>query len=126
MQIVAALFADTLDTAQVEGPSTRLDIGGIRFSEAAPSGFPATLDPHLFVIVRCAPEDPPEAVLEVRFLRGEEQVARNVQPLVIEPGKFAYRLIRAELEFPEPGTVEAHCAIDRGDPVVVPLTLLAP
>jgi len=53
-------------------------------------------------------------------------VARNMQPIMVEPGKFAYRLVRAELEYPGPGTIEAHCALDRGEPVVVPLTLLAP
>jgi hypothetical protein len=34
--------------------------------------------------------------------------------------------VRAELEFPGPGTVEAHCRIDLGDVTVVPYTLLAP
>ncbi|MCB0952180.1 MAG: hypothetical protein H6517_02410 [Microthrixaceae bacterium] len=126
MQIVAALFAETLDTEVAEGPSTRLDIGGIRFSQVAPGPFPVTIDPHLFVIVRCAPGDEPDAVLEVRFLRDGEPVARNMQPIMVEPGKFAYRLVRAELEYPGPGTIEAHCALDRGEPVVVPLTLLAP
>jgi len=125
MQIVAALFADDLDVRQVEGPSTRLDLRGIKFSEAAPS-FPTTVEPHLFVIVRCGPDEPGDAVLEVRFLRDGEQVARNVQPLQVEPGRFAYRLVRAELDYPAPGTVEAHCAIDRGEPVVVPFTLLPP
>ena len=134
MQIVAALFADDLDVRQVDGPSTRLDLRGIKFSEAAAGPFPVRIEPHLFVIVRCAPGDSPDAVLEVRFLRqgaagdehqGEpEQVARNVQPLQIEPGKYAYRLVRAELEFDGPGTIEAHCSIDRGEPVVVPFTML--
>ena len=49
----------------------------------------------------------PDGALEVQFLRDGEQIARNVQPLSIEPGKFGYRLVRAELEFPEAGTVEA-------------------
>jgi hypothetical protein len=124
MQVVSATFADDLQIREVAGPSTRLDLTGVKFSEAAPGGFPLTIEPHLFVIVRCAEGDSPDAVLEVRFLRGEEQVARNVQPLQIEPGKFAYRLVRAELDFPEPGTVEAHVSIDRDDPVVVPFTLL--
>jgi hypothetical protein len=135
MQIVAALFADDLDVRQVEGPSTRLDFRGIRFSEAAAGPFPVRIEPHLFVLVRCAPDDSPEAVLEVRYLRtdpvpepgGEpEQVARNVQMLQIEPGRFAYRLVRAELDFEGPGTVEAHCRIDGGDAVVVPLSMLPP
>jgi len=125
MDIVAALFAEDLAVREAPGPSTRLDLTNIKFSEAAP-GFPAEVEPHLFLIVRCRPGDEPNAVLEVRFLRDGEQVARNVQPLQIEPGKFAYRLVRAELRFDEPGTVEAHCSIDRDEPVVVPYTLLAP
>ena len=62
----------------------------------------------------------------MQFLRGDEQIARNVQPVQIEPGKFGYRLVRAELEFEEYGTVHAHCRVDMGDPVVVPYTLLPP
>ena len=49
-----------------------------------------------------------------------------MSPFTVEPGKFTYRLVRGELEFPDYGTVEAHCRIDRGEPVVVPLTLLPP
>lgn len=124
MQVVSALFAQDLQIREVDGPSTRLDIGGIKFSEAAPSEPPFRIEPHLFVIVRCATVDKPQAMLEVRFLRGEEQVARNVQPLSIEPGKFAYRLVKAELDFDEYGTVEAHVSLDRGDPTVVPFTVL--
>jgi hypothetical protein len=125
MEIVAALFADDLDVRQVEGPSTRLDLSGIKFSQAVES-FPATIEPHLFVIVRCSADERGEGVLEVRFLRDGEQVARNAQMLQIEPSKFAYRLVRAELEYAGPGTVEAHCRIGDGAVVVVPFTLLAP
>lgn len=124
MQVVSALFAEDLQIREVDGPSTRLDIGGIKFSEAAPGEPPFRIEPHLFVIIRCANDDEPQAVLEVRFLRGAEQIARNVQPLSIEPGKFAYRLVRAELDFDDYGTVEAHVSLDRGEPTVVPLTLL--
>ena len=48
------------------------------------------------------------------------------QPLQVDPGKFKYQLVRAELEFEEFGTVEAHCRIDMGPVTVVPYTLLAP
>jgi hypothetical protein len=44
----------------------------------------------------------------------------------VEPGKFNYRLVRAELTFDEPGTVEAHCRVDQGDVLVVPLTVMPP
>lgn len=126
MQIVSALFADDIAVRQVEGGAARIDLTGIQFSAAAPGPFPVTVTPHLIVIVRCPADEPGTGALEVVFRRDGEQVARNVQPLQVEPGRFAYRLVRGELEFPSTGTVEAHCRIDMGDPVVVPYTLLEP
>ena len=126
MQIVAALFADNIELRQVPGPSTRIDLTGIQFSAAAPSPVPVTIAPHLVVIVYCPPGSRDSAALEVVYRRGDEQIARNVQPLAIEPGKFNYRLVRAELSFDDYGTVEAHCRIDFGPTVVVPYTLLPP
>ena len=126
MQIVAALFIEGIDLRQVAGPSTRIDLTGVQFSAPAPRAVPVTIEPHLCVIVRCAEGERAEAALEVVFRRGGEQIARNVQALAIEPGKFGYRLVRAELEFDDYGTVEAHCRIDMGDPTVVPYTLLPP
>ncbi len=126
MRILAALFIDTIDLRQVEGPSTRIDLGGIKFSQTAPAPFPVTLEPHLVVLVHNPDGGRPDAVLEVTYWRGDEQLARNVQPLQVEPGKFNYRLVRAELTFDEPGSVEARCCVDRAEPVVVPLTILPP
>ena len=126
VQILAALFIDTIDIRSVDGPSTRIDLGGIKFSQAAPGPFPVTLEPHLVVVVHNPPGAKPDAALEVTYWREDDQIARNVQPLSVEPGKFNYRLVRAELTFDEPGTVEARCRIDLGDAVVVPFTLLAP
>lgn len=126
MDILAALFIDGIELRQVPGPSTRIDVTGIQFSAAAPAPVPVTLEPHLVVIVRCAPDEPGSAALEVVYRRGDEQLARSVQPLQVEPGKFNYRLVRAELEFDEYGTVEAHCRLDLGPVVVVPFTLLPP
>ena len=127
MQIVAALFVENIEQRTVAGPATRLDLGGVMFSMAAPSGFPVTVAPHLVVIVRCAPGETGTDVLEVIF-RDEagEQVARNVQPLQVEPGKFGRQLVKGELTYPAPGTIEAHCRTAKGDAVVVPLTLLPP
>ena len=125
MQILAALFIDTIDLRQVEGPSTRIDLGGIRFSQVAPDGFPDNLEPHLVVLVHNPVDGEADGVLEVTYWRDGEQIARNVQPLQVEPGKFNYRLVRAELSFDEPGTVEARCRIGQSDPMVVPLTVLA-
>jgi hypothetical protein len=126
VQILAAVYIDTIDIRSVPGPSTRIDLGGIKFSEAAQGPFPVTVEPHLVVIVRCPTAGTPNAVLETTYWRDDEQVARNVQPVQVEPGKFGYRLVRAELTFDEPGTVEARVRIDQGDPVAVPFTLLPP
>jgi len=126
MEILAALFLDGIDVRSVDGPSTRLDLTGVQFSALAPSPPPVTIEPHLCVIVHCPPGARDTAALEVVFLRGDEVMARNVQPLQVEPGKFNYRLVRAELTFDEPGTIEAHCRIDLGPVVVVPFTLLGP
>ncbi len=126
MQIVSALFIDEIDLRPVPGPSTRIDLKGIQFSAAAPSPLPLTWSPHLCVIVRCPDEAGGEGVLEVTFHRGEEQIARNVQPFEVEPGKFTYRLVRAELEFEEYGSIEARCRIGQGPATTVPYTLLPP
>ncbi len=126
MDIVAAVFIEDIELRPAPGPSTRIDLKGIYFSMAAPSSVPVTLEPHLLVLVRCRPDEPGTGALEVLYRRGDEEVARNVQPLQVEPGKFNYRLVRAELEFPDHGTVEAHCRIDLGPVTVVPFTLLPP
>ena len=126
MQIVAALFMDEINLRQVPGPSTRIDLTGVQFSAVAPPPLPLVWAPHLVVIVRCGHDEPANAALEVVYYRDGEQIARNVQALQIEPGKFGYRLVRAEMEFSEYGTVEAHCRIDLGPETIVPYTLLAP
>jgi hypothetical protein len=126
MQIVAALFIDEINLRQVPGPSTRIDLSGIQFSAVVAAELPTTVAPHLVVLVRCGLDDSPDAALEVTYHRAGEQIARNVQPLQIEPGKFGYRLVRAEIEVADYGTVEAHCRLDLGPVTVVPYTLLPP
>jgi hypothetical protein len=126
MQIIAALFIDGIDLRQVPGPSTRIDLTGVQFSAPAPTAVPVTVAPHLVVVVHCPVDGSPNAALEVVYRRDGEQIARNVQPLQVDPGKFNYRLVRAELEFEDYGTVEAHCRIDMDPAVVVPYTLLPP
>ena len=126
MDIVAAVFIESIDVREAPGPSTRIDLTGVHFSQAAPTPAPCTLEPHLVVLVRCRPDEGGTGALEVAYKRGDEQVARNVQPLQVEPGKFSYRLVRAELTFDDYGTVEAHCRIGTGAPVIVPFTLLPP
>jgi hypothetical protein len=127
MDIVSALFVENINLRQVPGPSTRIDLTGIMFSLPAPSEPPVTLTPHLVVFIRCRPDEPGNAILEVVFKdeKGEE-VARNASPFSVEPGKFTYRLVRGELTFEDFGTIEAHCRVDRGPWTVVPLTLLPP
>ncbi len=125
MQILSALFLDEINLRQVAGPSTRIDMSGIQFSAVPPGPYPVTVSPHLVVIIRCAPGENTVAALEVTFLRDGEQIARNAQPVDIEQGKFGYRLVRAELSYDEPGTVEAHVRLDGGPATVVPYSLLA-
>src|SRR5215469_7694970 len=127
MQILAALFVEQIDQRMVPGPATRIDLGGVMFSVAAPSPPPVTITPHLVVIVHCAKDESGSDVLEVVFTdEAGEQVARNVQPLQVEPGKFGRQLVRGELTYEKLGTIEAHCRTSKGESVVVPLTLLPP
>jgi hypothetical protein len=128
MDIISAVFAENIDLRPVPGPSTRIDLTGIMFSIAAPSDPPVSITPHLIVLVRCRPDEDGQGVLEVVFKdEAGEQVARNVSPFSVEPGKFTYRLVRGELEYKELGTIEAHCRLlPDGTPTVVPLTLLPP
>jgi hypothetical protein len=122
MHIMAALFVEGMDMRQVPGPSTRIDLLGVFFSLAVES-FPTTLTPHLVVLVRAPEDDSGNATLETVFLRDGEQIARNVQPALVEPGKFGRLLVRPELEFDAPGTIEARCRIVESEStVVVPLT----
>ena len=126
MEIVAALFVEGIEFRQVEGPSTRIDITGAFFSTAVEQ-YPASLTPHLVVLVRSPTDTDGNGTLETVFVRESsgEEIGRNKQPFFVEPGKFGYRLVRGELEFPEPGTVEARCTIlESGSAVTVPLTTL--
>jgi hypothetical protein len=135
MHIVSALFVEDFQMRQAPGPATRIDLTGAMFSMAAPSPVPLTLAPHLVALIYCPPGDSGAGVFEVVFRRvgdpeapttDDDQVARNVSPFTVEPGKFTYRLVRGELEFTDYGQVFAHCRIDRGPWLVVPFTLLPP
>ena len=130
MQLVSALFVENFQLRSVAGPSTRIDITGAMFSMVAPSPAPLSIEPHLVALIYCAPAESGSGVFEVVFRRTfdetGEQIARNVSPFTVEPGKFTYRLVKAELEFSEYGQVFAHCRIDRGPFTIVPFTLLPP
>ena len=125
MDILSALFIETIEFRQASGPATRIDLSGVMFSMAAPTPPPVTIEPHLVILVRCRADETGNAVLETVF-RDEvgEQVARNVQPFNVEPGRFGYRLVRGELTYPTYGTIEAHCRLDQGPWHVVPLALI--
>jgi hypothetical protein len=124
MEIVAALFVEGIDFRQVAGPSTRIDITGAFFSTVVES-YPARMEPHLVVLVRAPEGSDGNATLETVFRLAGDEIGRNRQSFFVEPGKFGYRLVKGELEFPEPGTIEAHCSIvDETSAVTVPLTAL--
>jgi hypothetical protein len=130
MQIVSALFVENFEMRQAPGPSTRIDLTGAMFSMAAPSPVPVTVSPHLVALIYCPADETGSGVFEVVFRNGpsedDEQVARNVSPFTVDPGKFTYRLVRGELEFAEYRQIFAHCRVDRGAWHLVPLTLLPP
>ena len=127
---MSALFVEEFDMRQAPGPSTRIDLKGVMFSQATPGPVPLTIEPHLVALIHCAPDEDGNGIFEVVFRRGmsedDEQVARNVSPFQVEPGKFTYRLVRGELEFDDYGQVFAHCRIGQGPWTIVPFTLLPP
>lgn len=125
MDICAAVFVEGIEMRQVSGPSTRIDLTGIMFSLVAPSPPPVTIAPHLIVLLRCPTDEPGTGTLEVVF-RDEagEQLARNVQPVNIAPGKFGRQLVKGDLTYSDYGTIEAEVRLIDGPSVVVPLTLL--
>ena len=111
MEIVAALFVEGIDFRQVEGPATRIDITGAFFSTAvdvvpgAAGAAPRRARARARPAPTATPRSRPSSVAD-----GEE-IGRNRQTFFVEPGKFGYRLVKGELEFPEPGTIEACCSI---------------
>jgi hypothetical protein len=127
VEIVAALFVESIDfrtVPAVPNPSTRIDLTGVFFSLPV-AGFPTTIEPHLVVLVRVAPDHHGTGALVVSYRRDGEEIARNRQVFSVDPGKFGYRLVRGELTFDEPGSVEAHCTIDGSDTtIVVPLAVV--
>lgn len=130
MHIVSALFVENFAMRQAPGPSTRIDLTGAMFSMASPSPAPVTLSPHLIALIYCPADEPGSGVFEVVFRKGtatdDEQIARNVSPFTVDPGKFTYRLVKGELEFTDYGQIFAQCRIDQGPWHLVPFTLLPP
>lgn len=125
MQIIAALFIDEVASKPV-GTATHMDLLGVQFSGPAPQPVPFTWTPHLLILLRADADEPGSGALEVTFHHAGEQVARNVQPLQVEPGKFGRYFVRPEIDLSEYGTVEAHCRIDAAPELVVPYTFFEP
>jgi hypothetical protein len=111
---------------QVAGPATRIDLLGVQFSGPAPQPLPFTWTPHLCLLVACPPDHQGFAALTVEFDLNGETVARNVQPLQVEPGRFTRQFVRPEITFTGFDTVYARCQVDTGPVTSVPYTLLAP
>jgi hypothetical protein len=130
MQIISALFVENFALRKAPGPSTRIDLTGAFFSIAAPSPVPVTIDPHLVVLIYCPKSEAGNSVLEVIFRNGphedSEQLARNVSPFTVEPGKFTYRLVRGELLISQYSQIFAHCRVGTSQWHSVPLTVLPP
>lgn len=128
MDIVSALFVEGIEQRSVPGPATRFDLTGVMFSLQGPGELPVQLAPHLVVFVRCPADDSGAGTLEVEFLDAKgTEVARNAQPVSVQPGKFGRLLVKGELTWEEYGTIEAHVKLLPGNSsVTVPLTLLAP
>ena len=128
MHLVSTLFVENFEMRQADGPSTRIDLTGAFFSVVAPAEPPFMFSPHLVALIYCEPGEAGEGVFEVVFRKGpsedDEQVARNVSPFRVDPGKFTYRLVKAELEFDDYGQVFAQCRVNRDPWSILPLTLL--
>lgn len=130
MQVLSAFFIDTFEPKNAPGGATRIDITGIHFSLAAPSSVPVRVEPHLLALIHCQADEPGSGVFEVVFREGftedSTELARNVSPFTVEPGKLTYRLVRGELEFTSYRQIVAHCRVNREAWIRVPFTLLPP
>ena len=124
MKFVAGLYVENINFRTEDGPSTRIDIQGAFFSYK-PASYPDLLTPHLVLLISGVGSDIANDTLVCEFRRGDEIIARNVQPCPIEIGKFGYRLVRPEIEFKEPETIIVTCTLTESkQSIEVPLTSL--
>lgn len=124
MKFVAGLFVENINFGKDENGSARIDIDGAFFSFAPPQ-YPHTFTPHLVLLISGVGSDIENDTLIVEFLKGDETVARNVQPCPVERGKFGYRLVRPEIEFTEPSTIVAKCTLTESNEIIeIPLTAI--
>ena len=130
VQVLSAFFIDTFAPRTAEGGATRIDISGIHFSLAAPNPVPIKVEPHLLALIHCRADEVGSGVFEVVFREGFDEespeLARNVSPFNVDPGKLTYRLVRGQLEFTEYRQIVAHCRVNREGWIRVPFTLLPP
>ncbi len=129
MQIVSVLWMENVDfRREFDGGPTKIDITGAYFSMNVDGQFPAHLTPHLLVLLRAEAEDARSGTLEVSFCKegSDDEVGRHRSAVTIQPpGKFFYQLVRPELTFDAPGTIEARCVIaETGSAVTTPLTVM--
>ncbi len=122
MKFVSGLYIDNVNFRKDESGSTKIDIDGAFFS-FKPQSYPILFNPHLVLLINAVDSEISNDTLVVEFKKGEEVVARNVQPCPIEIGKFGYRLVKPEIEFTEPGTITAFCTLTQSNETIeVPLT----
>lgn len=125
MKFIAGLYVENIDFRKDASESTKIDIDGAFFS-FAPESYPTTFNPHLVLLISGVGSTISADTLVVEFKRGDEVVARNVQPCPVEPGKLGYRLVKPEIEFTEPGTVVATCTLtESNETIEIPLTAIA-
>jgi hypothetical protein len=127
MEIVAGLFIENIDFRKDDpGGPTKIDITGAYFSVRV-GEFPHTVTPHLVVLLRAEDDEGRNGTMTVQFAGPDgSDIAQHRAPVFIQPpGNFFYQLVRPELRFDGPGTIEARCEIvETGSKVVVPLTAL--
>lgn len=124
MKFVAGLYVDNINFGKDDTGSTKIDIAGAFFS-FCPENYPITFTPHLVLLISGVGSSTANDTLIVEFLKGDEVIARNVQPCPVEIGKFGYRLVRPEIEFTEPSTVIARCTLTESNEILeIPLTAL--
>ncbi len=124
MKFIAGLYVENINFRKNEQGSTRIDIDGAFFS-FAPESYPSVFQPHLVLLISAVGSTVPADTLIVEFYKGDEIVARNVQPCPVEPGKFGYRLVKPEIEFTEACTIIAKCTLtDSNETIEIPLTAM--
>jgi hypothetical protein len=124
VKFIAGIYVENINFRKNDEGSTRIDIDGGFFS-FAPGAYPTVFQPHLVLLISAIDSKVANDTLIVEFFKGDEQIARNVQPCPVEPGKFGYRLVKPEIEFSEPSTIIAKCTLtESNETIEIPLTAI--